>query len=122
MAVKLVDSTQLDADLGSVANAIRTKGGTSGAMSFPSGFISAINAIPTGVVPTGTKYETITSNGTTVVDVSNYAYISIAVSVAGGGNASIAQDANGYLVLGSTAVTGGNANVLQDQNGFIEVQ
>ncbi len=35
-------------DLTSVANAIRTKGGTSGQLSFPSGFVSAIQAIPTG--------------------------------------------------------------------------
>lgn len=48
MAVdKLVDSAQLDADLTSVANAIRTKGGTSGALSFPNGFISAVEAIET---------------------------------------------------------------------------
>lgn len=47
MAVdKLVDSTQLDADLTSVANAIRTKGGTSAQMAFPTGFVSAVNAIP----------------------------------------------------------------------------
>lgn len=45
---KLVDSTQLDADLTSVANAIRTKGGTSAALAFPSGFIGAIAAIPSG--------------------------------------------------------------------------
>ena len=46
MAVdKLVDSTQLDADLTSVANAIRTKGGTSGQLAFPAGFISAVGAI-----------------------------------------------------------------------------
>ena len=49
MAVdKLVDSNQLDSDLTSVANAIRTKGGTSATMSFPSGFVSAIENIPTG--------------------------------------------------------------------------
>lgn len=49
MAVdKLVDSTQLDADLTSVANAIRTKGGTSAQLAFPSGFVSAVEAIPTG--------------------------------------------------------------------------
>lgn len=47
MAVdKLVDSTQLDTDLTSVADAIRTKGGTSASLAFPSGFVSAINAIP----------------------------------------------------------------------------
>lgn len=49
MAVdKLVDSTQLDADLTSVANAIRTKGGTSAQLAFPAGFVSAIGDIPTG--------------------------------------------------------------------------
>lgn len=49
MAVdKLVDSTQLDADLTSVANAIRTKGGTSAQLAFPNGFISAIQNIETG--------------------------------------------------------------------------
>lgn len=45
---KLVDSTQLDADLTSVANAIRTKGGTAAQLTFPSGFVSAIGAITTG--------------------------------------------------------------------------
>lgn len=45
---KVVDSTQLNADLTSVANAIRTKGGTSGSLAFPSGFVNAIGDIPTG--------------------------------------------------------------------------
>ena len=45
---KLVDSSQLDADLTSVANAIRTKGGTSAQLAFPSGFVSAVQAIETG--------------------------------------------------------------------------
>lgn len=49
MAVdKFVDSTQLDADLTSVANAIRTKGGTSAQLAFPAGFVSAIQSIPSG--------------------------------------------------------------------------
>lgn len=49
MAVdKLVDSTQLDADLTSVANAIRTKGGTSGQLAFPAGFVQAIGDISGG--------------------------------------------------------------------------
>lgn len=53
MAVdKLVDSTQLNADLTSVANAIRTKGGTSADLAFPSGFVSAVQAIPAGGTPT----------------------------------------------------------------------
>ena len=45
---KLVDSSQLDSDLTSVANAIRTKGGTSASLLFPSGFVSAINDISGG--------------------------------------------------------------------------
>lgn len=45
---KLVDSTQLDADLTSIANAIRTKGGTSAQLAFPQGFVSAIEAISGG--------------------------------------------------------------------------
>lgn len=49
MAVdKLVDSTQLNSDLTSVANAIRTKGGTSASLAFPADFITAINAISGG--------------------------------------------------------------------------
>lgn len=54
MAVdKLVDSSQLDSDLTSVANAIRTKGGTSASLAFPADFVSAIAAIPTGSSVTG---------------------------------------------------------------------
>lgn len=49
MAVdKLVDSAQLDADLSAVADAIRAKGGTSAQLAFPAGFVSAVEAIPTG--------------------------------------------------------------------------
>lgn len=75
MAVdKLVDSTQLDADLTSVANAIRTKGGTSSSLAFPADFVSAIQAIPTGggggamqsgslVLAANTKTFTVPLNG-----------------------------------------------------------
>jgi hypothetical protein len=42
---KLVDSTQLNTDLTSIANAIRTKGGTSDQLAFPTGFVTAINDI-----------------------------------------------------------------------------
>ncbi len=45
---KLVDSTQLDSDLTSVANAIRAKSGGSGQLAFPSGFVSEIGNIPSG--------------------------------------------------------------------------
>ena len=44
---KLVDSTRLDADLTSVANAIRAKGGTSASLAFPAEFVPAIENIQT---------------------------------------------------------------------------
>jgi len=49
---KLVDSAQLDADLGDIADAIRAKGGTSAELSFPQGFVDAVGAIETGADPT----------------------------------------------------------------------
>ena len=45
---KVVDSASLDLKLTQVADAIRTKGNTSADLQFPSGFISAIQAIQTG--------------------------------------------------------------------------
>lgn len=45
---KLVDSSQLDCDLGDIAEAIRAKGGTSGQLQFPQGFVDAVEAIETG--------------------------------------------------------------------------
>lgn len=62
------------ADLTSVANAIRTKGGTSGALSFPNGFISAVEAIETGggftpEVPAGyTQLKYVESSGTQIIN------------------------------------------------------
>ena len=45
---KLVDSTQLDADLEEIADAIRAKSGSSSLLAFPSGFVSEIGNIPSG--------------------------------------------------------------------------
>lgn len=45
---KLVDSTQLDADLTAIANAIRVKSGGSGNLAFPAGFVSEIGNISGG--------------------------------------------------------------------------
>ena len=78
---KLVDSTQLDSDLTSVANAIRTKGGTSASLAFPNDFVTAIGDIQTGITPTGTKQISVTSNGTTTEDVTNYANAEITTNV-----------------------------------------
>lgn len=71
MAVdKLVDSSQLNSDLTTVANAIRTKGGTSASLAFPSGFVSAIQAIPTGggsaTIAKATATATLTSAASSI--------------------------------------------------------
>ena len=54
MSNYLVDSS----DLTSVANAIRTTGGTSASLAFPDGFISAIQALGGGGSSGITEYET----------------------------------------------------------------
>lgn len=44
----MADYKVIDTELTSIANAIRTKGGTQSQLVFPTGFVSAINAIPSG--------------------------------------------------------------------------
>ena len=43
-----MDYLTTDTELTGIADAIRTKGGTSAPLVYPSGFVSAIQAIPTG--------------------------------------------------------------------------
>lgn len=67
-----------DTELTSIADAIRTKGGTSADLSFPTEFVQAINDIPTGSEPTGTKYiYTDETDITEAFDVGGYKYCSI---------------------------------------------
>ena len=58
-----------DTDLGSVADAIRTKGGTSANLQFPSGFVSAIQNIQTG---TDDSDATLNSSGQLLNGVTAY--------------------------------------------------
>lgn len=44
----MADYKVTDTELTSIANAIRTKGGTQAQLEFPTGFVSAVHAIPTG--------------------------------------------------------------------------
>lgn len=55
----MTDYVVRDTQLTSVADAIRAKGGTSDPIAFPDGFVSAVNAIPTG--GGGNTFETIVS-------------------------------------------------------------
>ena len=58
---KAVDSGALDSGLTSIANAIRTKGGTSASLTFPQGFVDAIGEISGGG---GDNLPTVISGGT----------------------------------------------------------
>lgn len=62
-------------DLTSIADKIRAKGGTSALLEFPQGYKDAVDAIQTGITPTGTK--NISTNGTH--DVTNYASANVQV-------------------------------------------
>ena len=68
MAVnKLVDGNQLDSDISLIADAIRTKGGTTAALSFPSGMVQAINDIETHGEPYEGSYTVIPNANSDVV-------------------------------------------------------
>lgn len=120
MAVdKLVDSTQLDADLTSVANAIRTKGGTSAQLAFPAGFVSAIGAIPTGGGSPLIASGTFTGNGDyriTVpiadkVPIKNFAFLAEYAS------ASVASDAN-YKIIKYAYIYDGDAGFTKNGSNY----
>ena len=66
---KVVDSEQLNADMTSVADSIRTKGGTTDALAWPDGYKTAIEAIQTGgsAPSLQSKSVTYTSNGTATI-------------------------------------------------------
>ena len=74
---KAIDSGVLDANLTTVAQAIRAKGGTTQPLTFPGGFKSAIEAIETGITPEGSI--TITENGTYDVTSKAQAVVSVPV-------------------------------------------
>ena len=66
---KVVDSTQLDSDLTSVADAIRAKSGGSAQLAFPSGFVSEIGNIPSGGGDPYEQLRLVLANQATSIDI-----------------------------------------------------
>lgn len=56
----MADYLVTDTELTSIADAIRTKGGTSASLIFPTGFVNAIDAIPSGG---GVEFASISVSG-----------------------------------------------------------
>lgn len=82
----MADYLVTDAELTSIASAIRTKGGTSASLSFPTEFVSAIQNIPTGGATLQSKTKSYTpsetaQNETVAPDTGYDGLSSVAVSV-----------------------------------------
>ena len=87
---KVVDADQLNADMTSVADSIRTKGGTTEALAWPDGYKTAIDSIPAGSAPSlQSKSVTYTANGTNTVTADDgydgLISVDVTVNVSGGG-------------------------------------
>ena len=80
-----------DTSLGSVADAIRTKGGTSAPLTYPQGFIDAIDDIQTGGSAV-IQSLTVTENGTYTAPSGVDGYSPVTVNVSGGGDTPIPDD------------------------------
>lgn len=100
----MTDYLTTDSELEAVADAIRAKGATSALLVYPNGFVSAINAIPTGITPTGTKSITISAAGTTTEDVTNYASAEITVPSGSASTPATTITANPTISVSSTGL------------------
>lgn len=104
---KLVDSTQLDSDLTSVANAIRAKTGGSADLLFPSQFVQAVNSIPIFNQNITIKLKNSLGASLSI----RYAVYSSA-NIITGVNATLANAAeNNYLLLAQNGKIGLNINL-----------
>lgn len=103
---RVVDADKLDADLTTVADAIRAKGGTSEKLAFPDGLVSAVEGIETASV---LGELSITENGEYTPDegVDGFSKVTVSVAGSGGGSDLLAAHFNRTMSeYHSEAVTG----------------
>ena len=118
---KVVDADQLNADMTSVADSIRTKGGTTEALAWPDGYKTAIDSIPAGGAPSlQSKSVTYTSNGTATIT-SDEGYdglssVDVTVDVASGGGG---ENEGCIVQIKGTFNTGGSIAYAELKNGTI---
>jgi len=124
----MTDYMTTSTELTGVANAIRTKGGTSGQLTYPNGFVSAINAIPTG----GTEYLVSSDNsmwsivtfsdGTLILDTHvTYQAGSIVALVNPEGNSIYIEDGNGLEIQAYSIGCNSDARSTADIEPFEEI-
>lgn len=101
---KFVNVDQLDADLTTIADSIRSKSGKSGTMAFPNGFASAISGISTGIT-VQRKSGSFTTNTSGSATVSNLGFKPDFVAVDGG-------DVDGVPSFSAVAFTEANATTV----------
>ncbi len=84
-------------------------------------YASAAVNVPQGITPSGTKQITITENGTTTEDVSNYADAQISVNVPSSSDIATALQALGFTIVSDTVITGtrtsGNTSTVFEDTG-----
>ena len=96
-----------DTDLTAVANAIRTKGGTSESLEFPSEFVAAIENIPSGGGGAITIEDTADSAGGTVRTITAVSLAGDTVTAAHLESGYTAHDATGAAITGTLSPGGG---------------
>lgn len=118
---KVVDAEKLNADLSGVANAIRAKAETSGGLVFPEGFISAVNGIKKGIIPT--EIIDITSNNISNQDITYGKTLNVNVPVTHFASGTVSNVTAGQqlTVTGIKDILTGEAFTPQGVFGFVEV-